>query len=52
MSRNRIRQVALGVMAVDFPALYLGAVSLESTIMTFAALAVMGAAVAVVALVY
>ena len=39
-------------MAVDFPLLYLGAVSIENTIMTLAALAVMGAALAVVALVY
>ena len=52
MNRNRIRQVVLGVMAADFPLLYVGAVTLESTVMTLAALAVMGAAVAVVALVY
>ena len=52
MTRERLRQIALWVMAAGFPLLYLGAVSLENTVATLAALGVMGAAVVVAALVY
>ena len=47
MTRDRLRQIALWVMAADFPLLYLGAVSLENTVATIAALSVMGAAAVV-----
>ena len=52
MDRQRLRQVVLWVMAADFPLLYLGAVTLESTAMTVGTLAVMGVAGAIAALVY
>ena len=40
------------VMAADFPLLYVGAVGAESTVVTLAALAVLGIATAVAAAVY
>ena len=39
-------------MAADFPLLYVGAVTLESTAVTLAALAIIGIATAVAAAVY
>ena len=52
MNKQKLRQIVLWSMAADFPVLYVGAVSLENAIVTVAALAVMGVAVTVAALVY
>lgn len=52
MTKERLRQITLWVMAVDSPMLYLGAVSLENSAVTLAALGVMGLAAAVTTLVY
>lgn len=52
MNKQKLRQIVLWVMAADFPLLYVGAVSLENAVMTVAALAVMGVAVTVAAVVY
>ena len=52
MTKERLRQITLWVMAVDFPMLYLGAVSLENSAVTLAALGMMGFAAAVATLVY
>ena len=50
--REKAKQIALGVMAADFPLLYVGAVTLEDAVVSAAALVIMGAAAAVAALVY
>ena len=50
--RERAKQVALGVMAADFPLLYVGAVTLEDAVVSAVALAVMAVAAAVAAIVY
>ena len=52
MNKQKLRQIVLWVVAADFPLLYVGAVSLENAVMTVAALAVMGVAVTVAAVVY
>ena len=52
MNRGRLRQVVMGVIAADFPLLYVGAVTLDSAELAAAALAVMAAAIAVAARVY
>ena len=52
ISKDKIRQIVLWVMAADFPLLYMGAVSLENSVMTIITLAVLGLAVAVAAAVY
>ena len=52
MSRDRVRQVVMWVIAADFPLLYVGGVTLESTAAAMAALVVMGAAAAVAVGVY
>ena len=52
MSKKTLRQLALWVMAADFPLLYLGTISLESAPLTIATLVVLGAAASVAALVY
>ncbi len=52
MNKRKLRQIVLWSMAADFPLLYVGAVSLENAVMTVAALAVMGVAVTVAAVVY
>jgi len=52
MSKSRVRHIIVCVMAGDFPLLYLGAVTLESTAVTLAALAVMGVSAVVAVLVY
>lgn len=52
MNKNRLRQITLWVIAADFPVLYLGAVTLESMIITIVALVVMSIVVSVVTLVY
>ncbi len=52
IDRKKARQIVLWVMAVDFPLLYVGAVSLENGPMTVATIAVMAAAAAVAAIVY
>ena len=50
--KERAKQMALGVMAADFPLLYVGAVTLEDAVVSAAALVVMAVAAAVAALVY
>ena len=52
MSKKTWRQIVLWVILLDSPVLYTGAVTLESTLVTTAALVMMGAAAAVAALVY
>ncbi len=52
MLRDKAKQIALGVMAADFPLLYVGAVTLEDAAVSVAALLVMAVAAAVAALVY
>ena len=52
MIRARLRQVVLWVIAVDFPVLYVGAVTVESTATAIAALLALTVAAAVAALVY
>ena len=52
IDRRRVRQIVLWVIAVDFPLMYVGAVSLGNDTMTLATLAVMGAAAAVAAVVF
>ena len=52
MSRQRLRELVVWVMAADFPLLYLSAITPGSASTTIATLAVMGAAVVVAALVY
>ena len=52
MTRERLRQITLWLMAVDFPMLYLGAVSFENSAVTLAALGVVSLSAAVASLVY
>ena len=52
MIKARLRQVVLWVIAADFPVLYIGAVTVESTATSIAALVVLAVAAAVAALVY
>ena len=44
LSKSKVQQIALWVMAADFPLLYLGAITFESVPLTAAALVVMAAA--------
>ena len=43
ISRSKVQQIALWVMAVDFPLLYLGTITFESMPLTVAALVIMAA---------
>ena len=52
INKHRLRQISWWVIAADFPLLYTGAVTLESTAVAVASLVVMGVAAAVAALVY
>ena len=52
MTKERLRQLTLWFMIADFPLLYLGAVSLENTVVTLAALGLMGVVALVAWLVY
>ena len=52
MNRSMVRRIVPWAVAGDFPLLYLGAVTLESTAITIAALAVMGVSAAAAVLVY
>ena len=52
IDRKRLRQIVLWVIAIDFPLMYVGAVSLGNEPMTLATIALMGAAAAVAAAVY
>lgn len=49
--QNKFKQIALWIIAADFPVMYLAAVTFESTLLTVAALVVMalGAIAAAVA---
>ena len=44
ITKSKVQQIALWVMAVDFPVLYLGAVPSESAALTAVALVIMAAA--------
>ena len=47
ISKSKVQQIALWVMAADFPLLYLGAITFESMSLTVVALVIMaGAAIA------
>ena len=47
ISMSKLREIALWVMAADFPLLYIGAVTLEDVVVTIVALVIMaGAAIA------
>lgn len=52
MNKDKLKQVALGVIAADFPLIYVGAVTLENAMITILALVIMGAAAALAAVVY
>ena len=44
ISKSKVQQIALWVMAADFPLLYLGAITFESMPLTVVALVIMAAA--------
>ena len=44
IAKSKVQQIALWVMAADFPLLYLGAVTFEETVLTAIALVIMAAA--------
>ena len=44
IAKSKVQQIALWVMAADFPLLYLGAVTFENMALTAAALVIMAAA--------
>ena len=44
ISKSKVQQIALWVMAADFPLLYLGAITFESMPLTALALVIMAAA--------
>ena len=44
IAKSKVQQIALWVMAADFPLLYLGAVTFENMALTVAALVIMAAA--------
>jgi hypothetical protein len=52
MYQQRAKQIALGIMAADFPLLYVGAVRWEDATVSVVALVVMAVAAAVAAVVY
>ena len=52
MARDRVRQYVLWVIAADYPLLYLGAITLESSPVTTATLAVLALAAAIAAWAY
>ena len=49
---SKVQQIALWVMAADFPLLYLGAVTFENTAVTAIALVVMAAAAVAAGIVF
>ena len=52
VDKAKIREIVLWIILADFPALYVGAVSLEQAALTIGALAVMAAAAVVAAIVF
>ncbi len=52
MNKDKLKQVVLGVIAIDFPLIYVGAVTLENAVVTTLGLIIMGAAAVVAAVVY
>ena len=44
ISKSKVQQIALWIMAADFPLLYLGAITFESMPLTVVALVIMAAA--------
>ncbi len=44
ITKSKVQQIALWIMAADFPLLYLGAVTFENTAVTAIALVLMAAA--------
>ena len=51
-AKSKVQQIALWVMAADFPLLYLGAVTFENTAVTTIALVVMAAAAVAAGIVF
>ena len=45
IDKSKVRQIALWAMLLDFPLLYVGAVSLENPVLTAIGLGIMAAAV-------
>lgn len=45
IDKSKVRQIALWAMLLDFPFLYVGAVSLENPVLTAIGLGIMAAAV-------
>ena len=52
MNKDKVRQIALWAIIADFPALYVGAVSLEQAALTVGALAILAAAAVAAAVVF
>ncbi len=52
ISMSKLREIALWVMAADFPLLYIGAVTLEDAIVTILALVIMAAAAVAAAIAF
>ena len=49
---SKLREIALWIMAADFPLLYVGAVTLEDMVVTILALVIMGAAAVAAAIAF
>ena len=52
IGESKVQQIALWIMAADFPLLYLGAVTFENTAVTAIALIVMAAAAVAAGIVF
>ena len=52
MSKNKLKEVSLWVMAAGFPLMYVSAVTLESAPLTTISLVIMGVAAAIAAKVF
>ena len=51
-AKSKVQQIALWVMAADFPLLYLGAVTFEEAALTVVALVIMAAAAVAAGIVF
>ena len=52
IAKSKVKQIALWVMAADFPLLYLGAVTFEEAALTVVALVIMAAAAVATGIVF
>ena len=52
IAKSKVQQIALWVMAADFPLLYLGAVTFEEAALTVVALVIMAAAAVAAGIVF